>query len=462
METFRTPPLVLQGPQSLIAHYGLPHQFFRLHEVDNSSMPTAPNSSSKSRITDPSRLTALHEAALLDTPDEEAFDRFTRMAAQLLGCPVSLVSLVDEHRQYFKSAFGLDESVACNRETPLSHSFCQHVVTTGGPLVITDARKSSLVRDNGAIRDLGVVAYLGMPLITKEGHALGSLCAIDAQPREWPEESIQILQSLAAMVMTEIDLRITARRLRATYEQLRSTEAERDELVHMLVHDLRNPLSSMLMALELAEGSGEDENQNQMLNMARISGQRLLRMVGEILEVNKVDLRGMQLCLQSVAPQTLVKAAQEQVGPSAEAARIKLQAALAPNLEPVVVDSDKLQRVLINLLANAIQHSSPGKAITTRVEMNASRDAFVFEVEDEGSGIPPEFLDGIFDKYGTAAARKKGAVSSGLGLAFCKKVVEAHGGEITVTSELHKGSTFRLTIPTVPPIGLAKAREGNA
>ena len=170
--------------------------------------------SSSPAIEDAARLEALRDSALLDVPDDEAFDRFTKLAAQLLGCPVSLVSLVDKDRQFFKSAHGLPEELASVRETPLSHSVCQHVVATGQPLMIVDGRDHPLLRGNGAITELGVVAYLGAPLITREGHALGSLCVIDMKPREWPEASIAILQDLAAMVMTEIDLRITARKLR--------------------------------------------------------------------------------------------------------------------------------------------------------------------------------------------------------------------------------------------------------
>jgi PAS domain S-box-containing protein len=123
---------------------------------------------------------------------------------------VSLVSLVDESRQFFKSHVGLAEPWASRRETPLLHSFCRHVAASGEPLVIEDARENPLVRDNPAIPDLGVVAYAGVPLITSGGHVLGSFCVIDAQPRRWTEEEVGVLRDLAESVMAEIELRLAA------------------------------------------------------------------------------------------------------------------------------------------------------------------------------------------------------------------------------------------------------------
>ncbi len=157
------------------------------------------------------RLTALRHTALLDSPAEEAFDRLTRLVTKILHVPTALVSLIDEDRQYFKSCIGLPEPWASQRETPLSHSFCQHTINSGDPLVIVDAREHPLVYENLAIGDLNVVAYAGIPLVTASGHALGSFCAIDSQPRVWTTDEIEILKELAASVIAEIELRITTR-----------------------------------------------------------------------------------------------------------------------------------------------------------------------------------------------------------------------------------------------------------
>jgi GAF domain-containing protein len=157
-------------------------------------------------VRDRERIAAVRATGLLDTPADEAFDRHARIAAEALGAPVALVSLVDEDRQFFKSCLGLPEPWATRRGTPLSHSFCQHVVASREPILIPDARDHPVLRDNLAIRDLGVVAYAGMPLLDREGHALGTLCAIDHEPRQWSKRQVELLKDLAAGVSREIGL----------------------------------------------------------------------------------------------------------------------------------------------------------------------------------------------------------------------------------------------------------------
>jgi GAF domain-containing protein len=155
---------------------------------------------------DPERLHALRGTNLLDTPADEAFDRPARLAAKALHAPVALVSLVDEDRQFFKSCLGLPEPWASRRETPLTHSFCQHAIAAREPLVVEDAREHPVLRHNGAIRDLGVVAYLGIPLIDGAGQALGTLCVIDTTPRRWSAGDVALLQDVAAMVVEQVAL----------------------------------------------------------------------------------------------------------------------------------------------------------------------------------------------------------------------------------------------------------------
>jgi PAS domain S-box-containing protein len=160
-----------------------------------------------STIREPARLTSLRRLALLDTPAEQAFDRLTRLAVKISHAPVTLLSLVDGERSFFKSSVGLPEPWASRREMPLSHSVCQHVVAVNAPLVINDARGHPLVSDNQAVAELRIVAYLGIPLVTSEGHALGTFAVIDTVPREWTPDDVTTLGDLAASAMTEIELR---------------------------------------------------------------------------------------------------------------------------------------------------------------------------------------------------------------------------------------------------------------
>ena len=166
---------------------------------------TPPPAQPPPAVGDPERLAALAESGLLDVRDDPAFDRLTRLAARVLGAPVALVSLVDADRQVFASCVGLE--APWERETPLSHSFCQHAVESRRPLVIEDARRHPVLRNNLAVRDLKVIAYAGIPLIDQEGFVLGTLCVIDTKPRDWTMGELETLSDLASSVMTEIELR---------------------------------------------------------------------------------------------------------------------------------------------------------------------------------------------------------------------------------------------------------------
>jgi GAF domain-containing protein len=161
-------------------------------------------------VHDSDRLDALHATGLLDSDLSPSFDRLARLASKVLNAPVALVSLVDSDRQFFKSCLGLPEPWASQRGTPLSHSFCQHAVASREPLLVEDSREHELLRDNPAIRDIGVIAYAGIPLLDADGHALGTLCVIDSQPRHWTTDQVQLLSDLAASVVTEIALAKTA------------------------------------------------------------------------------------------------------------------------------------------------------------------------------------------------------------------------------------------------------------
>jgi GAF domain-containing protein len=161
-------------------------------------------------VEDRDRLDALHATGLLDSDVSPSFDRLARLASHVLQAPVALVSLVDRDRQFFKSCLGLAEPWASERESPLTHSFCQHAVASREPLIVTDARRHPVLHDNLAIRDLGVVAYAGIPLMDGEGNALGTLCVIDSQPRHWTSRQIALLDDIAASVVTEITLAQTA------------------------------------------------------------------------------------------------------------------------------------------------------------------------------------------------------------------------------------------------------------
>ena len=249
---------------------------------------------------DPQRLAALAESGLLSSLPNAAFDRVTRLVAEVLNVPVALFTLVTDEQQVFKSSVGVGEL----RSTPLSHSFCRHVVDSGAPLEVVDARIHPKVRDNPSIEDYGIVAYLGMPLVLSTGERLGALCAIDHEPRQWTGRDHGVLEDLAGAAMAEIELR------RAN----RAVAAAAAELHFVATHDSLTRLGNRRALLEdlgqlLADGSSAtfalfDLHGMRGFNDAHghVAGDELLARLGGRLESMLVGhghvyrLGGVQLC----------------------------------------------------------------------------------------------------------------------------------------------------------------------
>ena len=203
-------------------------------------------------IEDEARLDALRRTSLLDSEPEEAFDRLTRLAAAVLHVPVAIISLIASDRQFIKSESGLSGPLAALRKTRLEHSFCKHPVGSGEPLVVADARGHPLVGDYPGVTELGIGAYAGIPLITSEGHALGTFCVLDERPHDWTEEEIGILRVLATSAMSEIEMRRLVGELRALSTNLqglvdsRTSELRASEERQRVLLDVNNAIVTCL------------------------------------------------------------------------------------------------------------------------------------------------------------------------------------------------------------------------
>ena len=180
-------------------------------------------------LMDPWRLAAVRETNLLNTPSEESFDRMTRLAAKLTGAPVTFVSLIDDSRDFYKSAFGLGEPLNTERQLE-GRSFCHYAMVSDGPLVLADVTLVPVFCDVPTVQSLGVRAYAGIPLVTPEGRVLGSFCAVDFQPRQWTETDIEVLVELAYSTMREIQLRQAVRASKALNQRLLEQLQHVDEL----------------------------------------------------------------------------------------------------------------------------------------------------------------------------------------------------------------------------------------
>lgn len=395
-------------------------------------------------IQDEERLQSLRSLCLLDTPADPAFDRLTELAATILNVPVALVTLVDADRQFFKSQVGLSTPWAITRQTPLTHSFCQHVVAHAQPLVIEDARLHPLVYDNLAIIDLNVIAYAGIPMTTSSGHAIGSFCVIDHTPRQWTAHEIDILTRLAASVMTEVELRAEIRerqRVEQERESLlkRVTELEqlKSDMIRVAAHDLRTPLGIITGYAALLEDDNLSPSQLDFLQEISKAVYRMERMIRDILSLERIEAyaAGQQ---EDVCLKTLVQVAFEERHMQAQ--QKNQHYTLALSAAPVFVRGDgvQLREALENLIGNAIKYTAQEGCVSVRLT-----DAGRFEVEDTGYGIPDAQQELLFAPFFRVRTRETHEIEgTGLGLHLVKRIVERHGGVMIFRSEYGKGSTF--------------------
>nr|WP_289852106.1 GAF domain-containing protein [Rhizobium sp. SSA_523] len=200
---------------------------------------------------------------MLDKQTRPELQNVVELVKVALGCPVALVSILDEDRQVFAAHIGLPGEWARRGETPLTHSFCQHVVNANAPLIVGDARLHDLVRDNLAIEDLGVTSYLGVPLTLPNGLVVGALAAIDNAPRGWTAHDVDLMARLGEVASGQIEVFLTEQRWSRLFEQLEegivigSVIRDRDGSVIDWRIETVNPAWSRLIGVEIETISGK-------------------------------------------------------------------------------------------------------------------------------------------------------------------------------------------------------------
>lgn len=392
-------------------------------------------------LRDRNRLHSLAETGLLDAIENKALQRYARIATRALRAPVSLVSLVDVDRQFFAAAHGLDAHWTKRRETPLSHSFCQHVVNERSALVVDDARHDARVCDNLAIRDMSVAAYAGVPLSDPNGNVLGSFCIIDDQPRDWTAEELKLLHFLADAVAEEIEL---ARRtclaekaeadLAEINQELAAAHQRAAEQNAAVMHDLRTPLQVISAAVgSLADHPSVKDSEA----LARTVGmlQRNVKQAFELVKSGGHRIAEDDL-FQRVDAAALIQRVCEDL---AVGQSIRLEV----DLEPAEVQADPMmiQRAVQNLVSNALRFAS------TRIDVIvACRDDLVqIVVEDDGEGLPHE---DDYQRVWELGRRFHGERSNtGLGLAVTRQLIQALGGSVRARPSDSGGARFELWLP---------------
>jgi NtrC-family two-component system sensor histidine kinase KinB len=221
----------------------------------------------------------------------------------------------------------------------------------------------------------------------------------------------------------------------------------KDNFVHSITHDLRNPVSSIrgfVKFLQDGVGGPITEQQRHMLNVIDRASFRLLNMINDILDVARIEAGKMIINLEECNINTILSRVEELEAPLAERKNIALLFFHPENTINITADGNLLERVLINLVGNAIKFTPEGGKVEVGVE--DLEDRVLFYVKDTGEGIPPEYLDKIFDKFQQLHSTQSRS-GTGLGLTICKYVVEAHLGKIYVESKLKVGSKFSFYIP---------------
>ncbi|MGB3224721.1 MAG: ATP-binding protein [Desulforhopalus sp.] len=442
-------------------------------------------------VKDPARLAALRKIALLDTPTEEAYDRLTRLAVTFVHAPTALVSLVDADRQFFKSSLGLPEPWRTIRMTPLSHSFCQHNRVANQPLLIEDARVHPLFKDNPAVPDLNVIAYLGFPLVTSDGYVLGTFCVIDSKPRRWTKEEIAVVQDLTATVMTEIQLR-TEISARSTAEAERSDLTELNDLLRLeiiarkqaeeqlhtlkdeleervkrrtselqkiqskylhaeklsaigklsasIAHEFNNPLQGIMAILKgLKRRVKMDEEDAELLDLSIAESERMKKLILDLQSFNRPS----SLMKITMNVHDSLQALLSMYKSDFKKNGITTVLNYADRLPLILAIPDQIKQVFLNLLNNAVDACNHnGGEITISTWQEGKRIAVA--IKDNGIGIEPEKIDLIFQPFYTTKSEVKG---TGLGLSVCHGIVQYHEGEILVESRLGEGSTFTVLLP---------------
>jgi diguanylate cyclase (GGDEF)-like protein len=199
------------------------------------SMPATPADDAliQAALMDPARLVAVHGTGLLDTLPEQGFDRLTRLTAKWTGAPATFLSVLDAHRDFLKSTFGVDEPLHSARQLH-GRSLCHHALVSGHALVLGDVLHLPVFRDVPMVASWGVRAYAGIPLKTAEGKVLGTFCAVDFKPRAWSAQDIEILGELAHSALREIRLRKALQEADVVNQQLRAQTQRADALKQAL------------------------------------------------------------------------------------------------------------------------------------------------------------------------------------------------------------------------------------
>ena len=383
----------------------------------------------------------LQQLGLVDALPEPVYDNLTQLASDVLRTPVSLVSFVDfeNDREFIKSHRGLGEPWATEQETPLSHSFCQHVVRKNAPLVVGDAPNHPLVKDNLGISALGIIAYLGVPVYTLERLPVGALCVIQGSRRDWTDGEIASLQQLSNCVTDAIRLNASL----ITSEQLRQ---EQRDFTYAISHDLLSPANNLFMLLSELKEEGLSRDGRNFLDIGIETTVRMKQQVEDVLEYTQTI--GNDDAHKTVDLNMLFDEIADDLKAELKTTAVLLEQGDLPS---VVGSEVQLRSLFRNLIGNGIKFRALNRSSFVRVSSHhdPSSQFRRLEFEDNGIGMAAENHERIFRLFGRLHVREE-YPGTGVGLALCRRVCLNHSGTLRVSSEVGAGAVFTVSLPRRP------------
>jgi len=324
-------------------------------------------------------------------------------------------------------------------------SSLKSVLDTGRPRIIADL--ADYLREHPASESTrrivadGIRSSLTCPLIA-QGKPVGFVFFSSTTPNTYADAHVDLFTRIAG----QIALSVEKGRL---YQRLLDLNDTKNKFLGIAAHDLRSPLASARGFLALfLDGYLGALSDNQLKYLRKVDGicANMTTLINDLLDVSAIEAGKLELNLEPVQPADFFAARLETDTILAAAKSISLKLDIEPSLPPVSMDSRRIDQVIGNLLTNAVKFSFPNSEITLGARKN--KDAIEFFVTDQGQGIPAEELPGLFSEFTKTSVRPTaGEKSTGLGLAIVKRIVEAHGGQVGVTSNPGTGSTFSFTLP---------------
>lgn len=385
-------------------------------------------------IASPTRLRLLRSSGLLE--GHPRLDRLTVLASELLKVPVVTVSLVDIDRQVFASHVGLKGWPKEEGQTPLSHSFCQYVVTRGKPLIIKDAREDNVLCDNKAVEELKVIAYAGFPIIVRE-QVMGSFCAIHSVPHDWTELELGLLSQFAETVSDQVEIRIDYEELRLASDNFKEANEGLENMAEILAHDLSSPLRGIRGYLYMFQDTvGEiPEDGKELLEEVNNSAARMSELIEALSQFGNALHSSEDM--ERLDMNDLFESVRRDLGD--EIARTGASVERVGDLGKTTGIRPLLRQLFQNLISNAMKFQPDGRA--PKIEVGRTLDDGAFYVRDNGVGIEEKARERIFEIYRKGHDGKKYS-GMGLGLTICSRIVSRHNGRIWVESTMGEGSTF--------------------